>query len=261
MSGLVADPAWRAEVRSEGLLVHAGADESYLVPGLPGDDAERIAALFGLSTQRLLDPVGLPTEAAVLVRQLTSLGALRPADLPQPDAPRELDVRVHALGDLAAPLGTALINRFPGGEGADLTLLVRTGATLRALTEAATELASGGPYLLLDLAYHHTISLGPLVVPGHSACVGCLAARAAARWGDPEPPRRPRSSTHVELAVALAGHANARIGAGSLDLLERVVSFDTDALTSTAEHVLPSADCEVCPGLDTGQLRLPWEES
>lgn len=260
MTALVADAGWRAEARDEGLVLHAGADQNYLVPGIAAADARPIATLFGAAGPGQLDPAELPAGARAVLPQIRALGALRPACLPQPDRPRAIPVAIRVLGATPVALMRSLERRFSPVGGTGLTLVVRTSATLRDLSDAAADLASGGPYLLLDLAYHHTIALGPLVVPGQSACVGCLAARAGVRWGDPRPPATPRATGRADLATALAGHAVDEIGRGSLTLLERVVAFDLEGFTTTAEHVLPAADCPVCPGLEAGRITLPWEE-
>lgn len=43
---LVADPAWHAQIRDEGLVVYAGADLAYLIPDLPRAVAVALAGLF-----------------------------------------------------------------------------------------------------------------------------------------------------------------------------------------------------------------------
>ncbi|MFD1148772.1 hypothetical protein, partial [Saccharothrix hoggarensis] len=167
-----------------------------------------------------------------------------------PDQP--LDVGVRVLG--TAPAG--LDAHFPDVAAPDVVLVVRTTGTLADLVA----LREPKPHLLLDLAYHHTASLGPFVVPGASACLGCLAVRARYRWGDPEPPARPAATT-TDFPLLWAKHAITRLAAGSLALLDRVVTLHLDEFTTTAEDVLPAADCEVCPRLDVGRVDLPWGEN
>ncbi|MEU4442139.1 hypothetical protein AB0K14_15265 [Actinosynnema sp. NPDC050801] len=248
MTGLVPDPAWHVQVQDEGLVVHAGADLAYLLSDVPSAEARLLVELFEpvrRGTARPLDPERLsgPVRA-----QLRSLGALRPAGLPVPDEP--LNVGVRVVGTAPAGLG----DHFPphGGE-ADVVLVVRTNGTLADLAA----LREPKPHLLLDLAYHHTASLGPFVVPGASACLGCLAVRARHRWGDPRPPQRPAATT-ADFPLRWAKHAITRLAAGSLALLDRVVTLHLDEFTTTAEDVLPAADCEACPRFEVGRVDLPW---
>ncbi|WP_158887333.1 hypothetical protein [Amycolatopsis anabasis] len=259
MTALAADPRWRAQARPEGLVVYAGADLTYLIPDLTAEQAGALAALFDPATGGTVDPRTCPARLRPVLPQLRSLGALRPAELPAPDRPRALKVGIRMAGSTSVPLDVALYEAFPPVPEPDLLVLVRTTATLRELTELAGELATGRPYLLLDLAYHHTVSVGPLVVPGGTACVACLAVRAGRRWGDPPPATRPGAAAEPDFAVALAAHAVRRIAAGSLALLERFVDYHLDELTTTSEHVLPAADCPVCPGLPAAPAALPWE--
>lgn len=257
MSAVIADEGWRAQVSTDGLVLHAGADLNYLVPDLPAEHARIVAAWFGEAARRPVEPDELPAALAVVVRELRSLGALRPAGLPTPATPARLSVAVRVAGETWPGLSDTLHTAFPPTAEPDLSLVVRTTATLRELAELAAELT--GPHLLLDLAYHHTAALGPLVVPGGSACLACLALRAGLRWGDAPPPPRPGAAAAPALPVTLARHAVDRLGAGSLALLERCVSIHLDELTSTSEDVLPAAGCPVCPGLPTGPATLPWE--
>lgn len=254
---LVADPAWRAQARDEGLVVFAGADLIYLVPDVPRADAEVLAGAFD---GRDIDPATLPPSARDVVPQLRSLGALRPAALPGPGQSRTLSIGTQILGDASPDLVAALAKTFPPLGQPDVLVVVRTTARLAELVGLSVGLVrSGQIHVLLDLAFHHTIALGPLVVPGASACLECLARRAGNRWGDPKPPPAPKAAAEPDLPIALAAHALRELGDGSLALLQRCVSYDLRTLSSTAEDVLPSADCESCSRPHPGRITLPWE--
>ncbi|QWF77053.1 hypothetical protein [Amycolatopsis sp. CA-230715] len=254
MTTFVTDPAWRAQPRDEGVVVYAGADQTYLIPDLTRHQVDGVTRLF---EQDAIDPAEIAEDVRPLLPRLRSLGALRPAVLPSRETPRRLRVGVRATGPLPTALTVALYEAFPPVASPELDLVVRTAGTLRDLASLAAELTR--PHLLLDLAYHHTISLGPLVVPGATACLACLAVRSGRRWGDPPPPERPSATDCANLAVALAEHALRRLWDGSLALTDRVVSHHLDELTTTSEHVLPSAACPVCPGFEVGKTVLPWE--
>jgi len=261
VTALIADDGWRATARAEGLVVTAGADLVYLLPDVSDVDARAVAAVF--EQPSAFEPDALPAPARALLPTLRGLGALRPAALPTPTRPRELAVAVQLVGTDPGGLLDTLAGelRVVDAAQADLRLVVRTTGSLRDLMDVAARLATeDAVHLLLDLAHHHTVVIGPLVVPGAGACLGCLAVRAANRWGDPPAPERPGAAVEPRWPAALAGHSVRRIGAGSLALLQRSVAHHLDELTATAEDVLPSADCPQCATATTGRLRLPWED-
>lgn len=250
---LVADPAWHAQIRDEGLVVYAGADLAYLIPDLPRAVAVALAGLFEpvlRGVARTVDESRLGEPVRRHVAQLRTLGALRPARLPA-DEQRPMGVGTRFVGE--APAG--LVERLPHNDDPDFLLVVRTTGTLVDLVEVARE--TRVPHLLLDLAYHHTAAIGPFVVPGAGACLACLAVRAGRRWGDPPPPPHPAAMSH-ELPLALAVQAIQNIRNGSLALLDAVVTVNLDEFTTTRESVLPAAGCEVCPKVEFGRVSLPW---
>ncbi|AHI00523.1 hypothetical protein GCM10010174_63900 [Kutzneria viridogrisea] len=252
MTTLVADQRWRVRSAPEGAVLSAGADLSYLLPELTAAEAALLADFFEPSpggTTRKIDPRRVPDAVRQVLPQLRTLGALRPADLPT--GPR-LRTGLRWAG-VELPEFPSTVDEDP-----DLVVVVRTTGTWRQVARIADELTV--PHLLLDLSYHHRASIGPLVVPGASACLACLAVRVGWRWGDEQPPARPRATEDLTFPAALVRHAVRRIGEGSLALLERIVSYDLDELTSTAEQVLPSANCPVCPHQPVGRTRLPWEK-
>jgi len=250
---LVADPAWHAQVRDEGLVVYAGADLAYLIPDLPRAVAVALAGLFEpvlRGVARTVDESRLGEPVRRHVAQLRTLGALRPARLPA-DERRPIGVGTRFVGE--APAG--LVERLPHNENPELLLVVRTTGTLVDLVEVARE--TRVPHLLLDLAYHHTAAIGPFVVPGAGACLACLAVRAGRRWGDPPPPPHPAAMSS-ELPISLALQAVQNIRDGSLALLDAVVTVHLDEFTTTRESVLPASDCEICPAVEFGRVSLPW---
>lgn len=251
MTGLTVDPGWQAFPADGGVRLTAGADLVYHVPDLPKADAAFLLDLFG--SDRQVEPDGLPDGVRQLIPRLQALGALRPTGLPSHPDPT---VRIVFAGTRSPALRTALAGDLSVvDDDADLILVVRTTSTWQDIIDVAAELRR--PHLLLDLAYHHSMAIGPLVVPGASACLGCMALRIARRWGD----RPPCGHVDPGLPAALAAHAVRRIAAGSLALLDRVVTYDLDELTTTAENVLPSVGCLICPQVTVGRVVLPWEET
>lgn len=254
---LVADPAWHAQVRDEGLVVYAGADLAYLIPDLPRATAVALAGLFEpvlRGVARTVDENRLGEPVRQHLAQLRTLGALRPAGLPTEHA-TPMGVGTRVVGE--APAG--LVEMLPHNENPEFLLVVRTTGTLLDLVEVARE--TKVPHLLLDLAYHHTVALGPFVVPGAGACLACLAVRTGRRWGDPPSPPHPKALAQPEFPLSLARQAIENIRTGSLALLDAVVTVNLDDFTTTRESVLPAADCEICPKVEFGRVSLPWGNS
>jgi len=251
MTRVVGDPAWRLLDQDGYLVVTAGADEVWVIDDLPGALADELAACWSAEPP---ESNALSAQAQRALEHLRSLGAVGP----QLALPARPGVGVVFVGEPVRAFIEALARLWPD-EGDDLQVIVRTNAPLRRLAERAGEWAD--PHLLVDLASHHTLTLGPFVVPGLSACVGCAAGRVAARWGDPEPPPVPAATAAAaaETAAALVVTQLERIAAGHYDLADATVSLDLASLETTRSTCLRSASCPSCGSLVTdGRLELPW---
>jgi bacteriocin biosynthesis cyclodehydratase domain-containing protein len=141
---------------------------------------------------------------------------------------------------------------------ADLVLVIRTNDTL----QQASALTSGEtrPHLLIDLAYHSTLVVGPFVVPGQTACLGCNAGRLMHLWGDMQPPVLPAMNAHVELAAAvIMEHMQTFRTRGTINaLVGNTWALDTATWESRLHPVFRLPWCPVCAGRrqekDTGPL-------
>lgn len=255
---LVGDPAWRVAPDEGHLVVTAGADAVWLIEDVPAAVAE-FAARFWTDSPPAADDV--PSEARPVVEHLAGLGALRPTAFPAAAS----DVGVLWAGppsaSFAEELERALGRPVKGSPPADgTTLVVRTNAPLLALLDVAADLhRQQAPHVFCDLAFHHTIGLGPHVVPGDTACLGCLVARVGVRWGDPEPPVAPAALRDAGLAARLALRA---LAGEHASLVNAAVSFDLATLVSRREALWRSPACAVCsdwPASATdGRIALPW---
>lgn len=255
---LQGDPAWTVVADGGHLIVTAGADAVWLVEDVP---AAVVAVAARYWTPDPPTDAELTDEARPVVAHLAALGALRPR-LPSVEAE---PVGLLVVGDPVPDFGNALGRRLAWADGSagpgGLTVVVRTNAALRALMPVAADLAGQyAPHVLCDLAYHHTIGLGPHVSPGDTACLACLAGRVGSRWGDPDPPVRPAvAAQDTELAaLVLARWVLGRDDpAGSL--ANATVSIDLVSLASHREPLWRSPGCPICadrPG--NGRVALPW---
>ncbi|MGC3994694.1 MAG: hypothetical protein QM779_11375 [Propionicimonas sp.] len=253
----VGDPAWRLFEQDGLLLVSAGTDEVWLVDDVPGSIANELLACWSDAPPV---PSTLSPAAQLALAQLRSLGAIRPGT----DLPRDPSVGLVVVGVPVTGLADALGSLRPlvDAREADVVVLIRTSGRWDEAVAAAAELVRRNVvHLFVDLAAHHTVSLGPLVAPGHGACVGCLASRVGWRWGDPPVPAEP-GAADASAGSVVAGLVHRQLdllAAGRFELADRTVSIDLATLVSTSSPCLRTARCSLCAEVVTdGRLDLPW---
>lgn len=239
------DPAWAVRHQDDGLIVHGGADAVYLIPGVVANtwnelDFLRDGAAFGRG--------GLSVEADAVVEQLLTVGVVRREDTPGNGGLRRVQITIHGEADpgvvpaIQAALqstGITIVDDAP-----DLHVIVRTGGRLAGMIEVTREW--DGPHILLDLAYQHTVSLGPLVFPGDSACLGCLAGRIGSTWGDATAPPQPAALGHLPLGAALLASELVNIAGGGLSLINRTVAYDVAAHRVEGAALYRVPGCAYC---------------
>ena len=243
------DPAWSVYVQDGHLFVSAGADRVYLVDELNADEVARFHSGYQQDAWPALQQQ--PAFRAV-IEKLVILGALYYAG-PQRDTLRA------ALRWAGEPLPALvewldlLVSRRRGIEWVDvesahvdLVLVVRTNATLQNTSAQSSE--ETRPHLLLDLAYHATLAVGPFVVPGQTACLGCLTGRLMHLWGDMPPPAQPAMNVHIELAGAvIMAHLETFRTRGTINaLVGNTWTLDTETWASRFHPVFRLPWCPVC---------------
>ena len=240
--------AWRLQRVGEQLFVSGGIDATYLLDELQGDALARF--LQAWDTDTLSRWPDLPRHGA-LIDKLVTLGALfRPVDART--SPPVVGLRwagaacppfAQAL-QAAASSGDAPAWRLSDGAVADITLVVRTDAPMLATSQQSTDI--DGPHLLVDLAHHETVVVGPFVVPGQTACLGCLAGRMSHLWGDPPPAPEPAMlSRSVLMASLVAVHLDTFARCGSMPaLVQHAWSL---SLASWESHLHPVFLLPWCP--------------
>ena len=257
-------PEWSVAYEHGYLIASGGADEVYSVEDVSSQTAAELAELW----EHPLDRERLSPDAARVVQQLLSVGAVVRDLEPRPPARIALAFcgaqEATFVDALSAEAGGERLWRLAEARDEELTLVVRTGGRLVEMSDG-TDHPVSGPHLLLDTAYHHTLSLGPLVFPGETACLACLAGRIGQYWGDPVPPARPAARRWARLAAALAALELDKIAAGDYGLVNATVAFDLGRheVKRNALYKLPW--CPVCGDRERGQtvglVPLPWVEA
>ena len=244
------------------LVVSGGADELHAI-----DDAtpEAAAELTEAWQSARLDREELSPAARELLDRLVTAGIARPelsewpprkvALLHVGDPSPELDGALLATLDASAALEAAEL------EECDFAVFVRTNGQLIGPYEGVPEWRRR-PHLLLDTAYHHTISLGPLVFAGDTACLGCLGGRIGHLWGDAPPPARPAVQRHATLVASLLAVELEKIAAGDLGLVNATISWDLRRWEIKRNAVYKLPWCPLCGEPEAaellGSIDLSW---
>jgi bacteriocin biosynthesis cyclodehydratase domain-containing protein len=256
-------PEWTLVLEEGRLILSGGADALFLVDEVAGEAAAELARAFAADRLDAIDR-SQPGVARALLR-LERIGAVVRAR-PAPAAPLAVS-RVGAPPELAS-----LISQLGGpamtvGDGGALTVVVRTTGTLAELSERCAAIA--GPHLLVDVGHRETIVLGPMVWPGETACVSCLAGRIVRAWGDPPSPPSPRAADARALVAAIVVEELRRFAreGDCPRLVERTIAIDLPTWRTRTERVHRLPWCPRCfPAEATkaphgaGSFALPWTE-
>jgi bacteriocin biosynthesis cyclodehydratase domain-containing protein len=251
-------------MRSESglLILSAGADELYAIEDLA---PETVAELEAAWQRDWVERTSYSPAAEEVLDQLVAAGIMRPE---LPDA-LPSKVAYRTVGDplleldhaLAAALHASAALEAAELERSDVVVFVRTNGQLVRLYEETPGWRQR-PHLLLDAAYHHTVSMGPLVFPGDTACLGCLAGRIGQYWGDPPPPASPAVLRQPTLVAALLAHELEKIAAGDYGLVNATVSWDLRGWEIKRNAVYKLPWCPFCGEPEAvealGSIDLPW---
>jgi hypothetical protein len=127
----------------------------------------------------------------------------------------------------------------------DFAVVVRCGGSYADLLTSTSTLAHI-PHIFLDASFHHTISIGPVVVPRVSACLACLTTRLGARWAETTPPPIPMVSEHPELLAALSLDEILNWQQGKSLLVGKVRQIDTHTWHTATDTLLKTTPCQRC---------------
>ncbi|HET7466620.1 MAG TPA: TOMM precursor leader peptide-binding protein [Candidatus Dormibacteraeota bacterium] len=241
-------PAWTLSEQEGGILVSGGGDANYLVEA---PSPEVIAEVVGAWRGASIDRASLSAGAR---RVLDVLVSARVVDLELEAPDRKVGVRF-----VGAPNHALTAQLDPTSEW-DLLVVIRTNGRLSELTDEAFT-ALDRPHMLVDLAYNHVASFGPLVIPGETACLSCLAGRVAANWGDAAPPARPAMTDRLELVASLIALHVEQAFEGRSQLINQTLAYDFEEHDVKRNRLYKLPYCARCGDSEQtdGRLALPWE--
>ncbi len=245
------------------LLAEAGDDERF---GLSDFNAQEAAPLLDAWITDSFEALETaPPATQIALEKLRLLGAITSGPTANVTP---LRVFAMAVGTAAEPALQALLSikrdhlHFADSENPetetgskfdfdfDLAIVIRCGGSYNDLL-TSTQFLAKIPHLFLDASFHHTISIGPVVVPGMSACLQCLTIRLADRWAEIAPPPVPNVSQKPELLAALALDEILKWQQGSSILVGKVRQIDTRTWHTATDTLLKTTPCQRCSESDS----------
>lgn len=241
---MIKNHAWNLFMDDGKLFATRGGDEIYYLDEVAPDKAERLLQAYERHADRFIPPDGLEQEIELLVRA----GALCEHPVKAPDQALTAGFKWvgredRGLTDMLRRLSPV---RFVSAEQAGLILIMRTTGPLSAVMDEYGRINK--PHLLTDMGYGHTVSLGPLVFPGKTACLGCFTGRVTSAWGNVPPPERPGALDRKAFVAGLI--------ADTLDVIDRTgthpelvyqtVSFNLDTFKTQTDAVFTLPWCPYC---------------
>lgn len=241
MSQLQLNKHWRIAVQDTELLVYGGEDAIFTID-LAGS---RESFFDHLTGGMKFEADDLSSGDKIVLEQLLSAQIITPVLEVSKQSPRvKIICRQENIEKLCTDSGIPIT----ASDKYDLLILIRTSETFSDFLRENHYAQLTKPHLLLDLAFNHIISIAPLVFPGVTACVACLEGRLAKRWGDTQPPPRPRATNELaNLAIEwLATELKKIFDDEDYSLVNKTVVFDVQNRTMTTNKLLTVPLCPYC---------------
>lgn len=224
--------SWRIEPHDEGFELFGGDDARFLIEDSP--------VVARLAAGESLPRANLTQSEREVFEKLLAAGMI------QPVIPRRQG-KVALVGDVSpVPLDVPIVGH---AEEADLLVLLRHVSSPALTVETALTLAK--PHLFVDLSFHHTVSVGPLVIPHETPCVACLFGRIRQRWGERDPVEKPAVAlTYPQLVAAIVASEVHRCLRGDTSLVGRTVAWDVAGRGIVTDRLLTVPMCDYCDSFE-----------
>lgn len=257
---------WNLVYENEQLIVTAGADELYLINNLNSQKSEELYRAY--KNDSLIEIIDDEEYMSVL-KKLEKSGVIYKSKENNTD---NIEVEVKWLGHEVQKIQELLKSYSNSSEGihlstkkiknADLVIIIRQSGSLVEILDSYEKIQL--PHLFVDIAYDHTVSLGPFVFPGETACLSCFIGRVTRNWGDIEPPQNPSVARRKELVAGIIfNEIRTFAEQGSCpSLIEKVWSMNIIQMTAKIDSLFRLPWCPVCypekqkEGM--GSFELPW---
>ncbi|MEI6249385.1 MAG: hypothetical protein WCP00_02165 [bacterium] len=247
---------WKIEQDDKSLVISGGADARYEIEL----ESNEVSFFSSLRNDKTFYIDELDDYDRRVFEELVT------AEIVVPELQKGKVMKIAILGDgskLKVNFDDSLL-KAEADKAYDLALVVRTNSTYAELLNKIDYQNITKPHLFLDLAFHHTISIGPLVFPGETACIACLQGRISSRWGDESPPIIPQiSNRYLGVASELVSTEINRIANNDVSLTNKTISWNFLDRSIKKDQLLKVPLCPICTknSFDlNGLIVLPWNK-
>lgn len=238
---LVWSDEWAVEPGDGPLILSAGGD---LRLSIEGTDQEIGGLVRGWANGEGIDPAAEPG----LTDHLLTIGALtlQIREMPRVQTTAQTEASLRPIADqLAQSPRLEIVN-----EEGDLTVVFLPHETS----------LPRGPHMGVDVGNHHTLVLGPLVVPGISACLMCLETRMRRRWPLATVPAFPAVRSNPAVVAELVAIQIELFTQGRSPLINATIAWDLERGRVDRQTLLKVPGCPTCDQYEhSGKTGLPWE--
>jgi bacteriocin biosynthesis cyclodehydratase domain-containing protein len=251
---------WSLQYENGLLVLNAGADYIYAVEDLNETVAEEILDLWKTNFEQTSY---LSNRAKEILEELKSAGIVQIEFLNK----ETLNFDLRYLGSsnqavfkkVSQIIEEDSLLHLTDSSKSDFTLFLRTNSVWKDILDNYNE---KNPHMLVDISFHHTISVGPLVIPRETACLGCLVGRITNLWGDPKPPATPKIQEYECLIASIIVTELKKIAENNQGLVNRTVSFNFEDYKVQSDALYKLPWCPFCGQEDEmnkiGSVELPW---
>lgn len=236
---------WRIEITQNTLLIIGGADSSYEldITGNENTDFVRIS-------NQTYDHKTLTKNDQVIHEQLVSGGI----SVPKLRSKKTIKVELYD-SDKKLDGTQSKKNLLTDTDAYDLGIIIRSNQTYGELLQSLNYSEIKKPHILIDTANHETISIGPLVFPGETACLACLQGRIEHRWSDTTPPAKPKAHENQTLIKGIIENEISKFSEEDYGLIGKTIALNLSNYTSVEHKLYKVSYCPVCPDLEIDRLQ------
>ena len=221
-------------------MVIGGADAIFSIA------EEGVSSFFSKLGEKTFSRKEVPISDLPVFEQLLSAGIVMPSLKGRSSAKRR---KVYLCSASLPALQVADgYEPVDSADAADLVVLHRSFGSLDEFLKISEYGKLSKAHLFLDSAYHHVVSLGPLVFPGDSACLSCLVGRLAYRWEDVSPPDAPKADSDFGglLSSFLDCELRAFLARDDSFLVNKTLAIDFQDRSMKHNKLLRVPDCHYC---------------